>query len=251
MKNYRYLGFSWLKKELPKLNGSISAIVILNGLNSTDATSKSSKANLTLGPLYNYQHDEWKGILGGYYQMGKTDNNLTLNAYMVNGYGEYRKNKMQAGLGLDLLSGNSDKTQPTKSRNFSTLYATNHKFYGYMDYFLNIPSDTKQRGLVDAYLRMGVNLKKNLVTIMDVHSFSLAHENNSGVNKIKKGLGNELDFLLEYKPSPIINVQMGYSMMFASKNMELIKGGDNNNYNGWAFLMLKVSPTFFSHEFKN
>lgn len=33
--------------------------------------------------------------------------------------------------------------------------------------------------------------------------------------------------------------------------MELIKGGDNNNYNGWAFVMLKVSPAFFILEFKN
>jgi hypothetical protein len=40
-------------------------------------------------------------------------------------------------------------------------------------------------------------------------------------------------------------------MMFATRNMELIKGGNKNNYNGWAFIMLKVSPTLFLHEPNN
>ena len=66
-----------------------------------------------------------------------------------------------------------------------------------------------------------------------------------------KSLGKEFDALVEYKPSAIMNLQMGYSMMFATKNIELIKGGNKSNYNGWVFVMIKVSPTFFTHEFKN
>jgi len=130
------------------------------------------------------------------------------------------------------------------------LYATNHKFYGYMDYFINIPSDTKQRGLIDPYLRIGVTAVKNFKATLDIHHFYLANENNYAVNKIQKSLGTEFDFLTEYQPSSLINLQAGYSMMFATKNMELIKGVNSNNYNGWAFIMLKVSPTFFSHELK-
>ena len=63
-------------------------------------------------------------------------------------------------------------------------------------------------------------------------------------------MGTEFDLLTGYQPSSLINLQAGYSMMFATKNMELIKGGNSNNFNGWAFIMLKVSPTFFTHEIK-
>ena len=167
---------------------------------------------------------------------------------MLNGYAEYRKDKILGGLGIDVLSGNSDNTPANKSNNFSTLYATNHKFYGYMDYFLTIPSDTKQRGLRDMYLRIGFMPENNFSTTIDMHSFSLAEPNNKGVQKIDKNLGTEVDLIFDYKPSQLIVLQAGYSMMFATKNMEYIKGGNANNYNGWAFIMLKVSPLFFSHE---
>jgi len=118
-----------------------------------------------------------------------------------------------------------------------------------MDYFINIPADTKQRGLVDAYLRLGVPGKK-VTTTLDAHYVSLPHKNDFSTNNTT-GLGIETDLLVDYQPSTVIDLQFGYSMMFANKNMELIKGGNKNNYQGWAFIMLKVSPTFFLHEIKN
>ncbi len=248
IKNYKFLAFSWIKKE--SVNSSLSATAIVNGLSSTIASSNKIKTSLTIGPLYNYQNNKFKALLGAYYQTGKTENNLLLSSYMINSYAELHGKKIFAGLGLDYLSGNDDNTSSNHSHSFSTLYATNHKFYGYMDYLINIPADTKQRGLVDPYLRIGYNLNKKLTTTLDVHHFLLANENNVSANKIKRDVGDEVDALLEYKPSPLINFLAGYSMMFATKNMELIKGGNKNNYNGWAFIMLKVSPTFFTQEFK-
>lgn len=243
LKNYKFLGFTWLKKELK--NSSISATAIINGLNSAVADSTKTKATLTLGPIYNFQNNNFKAILGAYYQTGKTESNLLLSAYMINVYGELHTKKIFTGIGLDYLSGNSDETFSTHNLSFSTLYATNHKFYGYMDYFISIPADTKQHGLIDPYLRIGLTPSKKLKTTLDIHHFFLANANNSGINKIQRSLGDELDLLLDYQPSAVINFQLGYSMMFATKNMELIKGGSKNNFNGWAFAMLKVSPTFF------
>ncbi len=248
LKNYKFLGFYWVKKEFE--NSSLSALAIVNGLNSTVPTSKKVKASFTVGPLYNFQNKNFKAILGGYYQAGKTENNLLLSAYMLNAYGELHNKKIFAGIGLDYLSGSSDNTSSNRSQSFSTLYATNHKFYGYMDYFINIPADTKQRGLIDPYLRIGITPYKNFKTTIDLHHFYLANENNSGAAKTGKRLGDEVDLVLEYQASSIINLQLGYSMMFATKNMELIKGGNKNNYNGWAFVMLKISPSFFTQESK-
>ncbi|KIC94259.1 alginate export family protein [Flavihumibacter solisilvae] len=250
LKNYKALAFGWLKKEFGQQH-SLSAIAILNGLNSTVASAPNLKASFTFGPLYNYNGHSWKTILGGYYQGGKTENNLKLLAFMLNAYAEKRINRIAAGLGLDYLSGSSDATKTGHSHSFSTLYATNHKFYGQMDYFLNIPADTKQRGLADAYLRLTVYPSSRLTVNADLHHFSFAHETNSEFQSVGKPAGTETDFTMEYKPSTIINLQAGYAMLFATENMESVKGGDYNNYNGWAFIMLKISPVFFKHVFKS
>jgi hypothetical protein len=251
LKNYKFLGLSWFKKSMPKVYSNISFLGILNGLNSTDANSESVKTSITFGPLYNYQREKIRALLSAYYQTGKTENNLSINAYMFNAYGEYRCGKILAGLGFDYLSGNSDKTSANKSHDFSTLYATNHKFYGFLDYFLNIPADSDSRGLRDAYLRFGVVQNKKTRLILDVHHFSLAHENNAGANRIEPPLGVELDLSFDYKHSELISLYAGYSMMFAADNMEYIKGGNKERFNGWAFVMLNVTPVFFTHDFSN
>ena len=55
-------------------------------------------------------------------------------------------------VGVEYLSGDDDPTDGTY-KVFDTLYATNHKFYGFMDYFLNIPVHTFGLGLRDVHAR--------------------------------------------------------------------------------------------------
>ncbi len=55
--------------------------------------------------------------------------------------------KPSIGFGFDKVSG--DDTSTTNYEAFNTLYATNHKFYGFMDYFLNIPVHAQGAGLQD------------------------------------------------------------------------------------------------------
>lgn len=248
LKNYKFLAFTWLKKEFGK--NAISFTAIANGLNATAPTAKKTYTSYTFGPLYNYQTNELKALIGAYYQTGKTDNALSLDAYMINSYIEMHIKKVFLGLGIDYISGNNNNTPGTASHSFSTLYATNHKFYGYMDYFTNLPIDTKQRGLIDPYFRLGIIADKKTTTTIDFHHFLLANRNHIDDHKYNV-LGNEIDLLCDYKVSSLINLQGGYSMMFATTNMESLKTGSSNNYNSWAFLMLKVSPIFFMQEFKN
>ena len=250
LKNYKVLGFVWLKKDLA-VKHSISAIAILNGLNATTIPISNIKTSMTIGPLYNFHHNGWKLVLAGYYQAGKTENDLKIYAFMLNGFAEKAIEKVSIGLGADYLSGNTDNTKINSSNNFSTLYPTNHKFYGTMDYFLNIPADTRGSGLLDIYLRMKLKTSAKFTAGFDLHSFSLAHKNYSGFNTINKNLGTELDLVTDFIPASDMLLQVGYSMMFATNNMEALKGVDNNSYNYWAFAMLKVSPVFFKHVFKN
>lgn len=247
LKNYKALGFTWTKKEFGK-GHSLSGLIIINGVNSTVATSSKMKATYTFGPLYNYNFNGWKGNLGAYYQGGKTESNLKQSAIMLNVYIEKKIKKTNIGLGVDYLSGNSNNTLNTESKHFNTLYATNHKFYGYMDYFLNIPTDTKQLGLQDLFARITYTHSKTVSSTLDIHRFLLAHQNNLVANKIKKPLGTEADLLIDYKPTQIVHLQFGYSLLFATKNMEYLKGGNANNLNTWAYIMLKVSPTLLLNQ---
>ena len=53
---------------------------------------------------------------------------------------------------------------------FNTLYATNHKYYGFMDYFIDIPRHTYGLGLIDIHAKASnylhlVNLKQHLLFI--------------------------------------------------------------------------------------
>ena len=47
-----------------------------------------------------------------------------------------------------------------------------------MDYFLNIPTDTKQRGLMDLYARIGYAASKTVIATLDIHNFSLKLKSN-------------------------------------------------------------------------
>jgi hypothetical protein len=78
---------------------------------------------------------------------------------------------------LDWLSGDADPTDST-TRAFHTLYATNHKFYGYMDYVLAFPTQTQQAGLVDAMARLALPLPRQLRLRADGHYFATAKERN-------------------------------------------------------------------------
>lgn len=248
VKNYKFLSFVWVNKTFEKAHSSLSFIAIGHGLTSIDTTSPTMKTSMTFGPVFTYSNKGWKGSIGAYLQEGKNESNKQVNAFMVNAYAELHKKIVLFGLGFDFISGSNDQTKATQSQCFNTLYGSNHKFYGYMDYFLSMPTDTKQRGLMDTYLKLALGPFKNFTPMLDVHYFALANSYTSATQSIKKGLGVETDFILEYKPKPFMNVQLCYSNMMATKSMEWLKGGSRDTHSGYLYFILKVSPTLFLHE---
>ncbi|MEE8410627.1 MAG: hypothetical protein V3T05_13575, partial [Myxococcota bacterium] len=76
-----------------------------------------------------------------------------------------------------------------KSAAFDTLFATNHKFYGAMDRFTNVPVDTKNGGLVDIAIKNKTRIGSGTLEVA-VHEFILAKRDTVG----RKGLiGLEVD----------------------------------------------------------
>ena len=172
---------------------------------------------------------------------------------MANVYAEFTGKKINAGIGYDYISGqNASKTANPKYNAFHTLYPTNHKFYGHMDYFLDLPADTKLGGLQDVYLRLNYKPKPKGMIGFDAHYFfsgnKVANPAKSGTY-LKLPLGFEIDFYGAYKPWDFLELRAGYSVMAATSSMEVIKPtGNRKAYQGWSFIMVSLKPSFFKWE---
>jgi len=59
-------------------------------------------------------------------------------------------------------------------------------------------------------------------------------------------LGTEIDFTLGYKVANNIEFNAGYSQMFGTTSLEVLKGGLSNKNNSWSWFMLTFKPTFYS-----
>ncbi len=140
-------------------------------------------------------------------------------AFMITGAGNYTSNHWRQhaiGIGIDYLSGDSDPGD-SDYKVFDTLFATNHKFYGFMDYFVNIPVDTDQGGLLDIALKTGMKLTPQTKLDLHLHHFSLAEGG-------EKALGQEIDAVLSYARNPAAQIQWGASLFLPGDAMEALRG---------------------------
>ena len=62
---------------------------------------------------------------------------------------------------------------------------------------------------------------------------------------MSNGLGTEVDLVLNLNLTSNTNIKLGYSQMFATSTMEVLKGGNKDLTNNWAWLMLTFKPTLF------
>lgn len=135
--------------------------------------------------------------------------------------------------GWEVLSGD-DNLAAGDYKAFDTLYATNHIYYGYMDYFTNIPVDTQGRGLRDAFVRLHLTLLETGLAV-DAHRFSL----DKGIAG-EKELGTEIDLTLFAQLNRVTSILVGYSKFFSEKGMELLGRIAPGEDPVWGFAMVNV-----------
>ena len=134
----------------------------------------------------------------------------------------------------DYLSGDEDPSD-TKVKVFDTLFATNHKYYGYADLFLNIPAHTAGRGLQDMALKLAFKPSKSVSLGVDLHAFLLARK--AGISS--RRLGEEVDLTLQYKYSPEVSFVGGLSYVLARDGFAQI--GRLSQDIGFGYLMTNVA----------
>jgi hypothetical protein len=138
---------------------------------------------------------------------------------------------------LDYLSGDTDPTSTTTNA-FNTLYATNHKFYGYMDYFLFIPQQLDRAGLVDGILRGSLATSANTTVRLDVHRFLTAKERLG-----TRQLGTEIDLVGRWNIAAPATLDAGFAVFapddLASVMLPAFAGNDSMTWWGYVQLFLK------------
>ncbi|MBR8536190.1 alginate export family protein [Carboxylicivirga sediminis] len=250
---YKRMQFLWLNRKGDSYSASI--LFLNNGktqnlefANGT-VTKQDIICSRTLGT---HIKTEISGIkLAGnlYYQFGEEvlknnfgtpDDKVDLSAFnfsidAIMGLNE----KANIGAGYELLSG-TDQSGADKLNSFAPLYGTNHKFNGFMDYFY-VGNHGNNVGLNDIYIKG--DFKPGKVKFNGaIHFFSA----DGKLDNFNQGLGTEIDLWCGYSHKGQVQLDFGYSHMFAKDALYAIKGVEENSTgNSWAWVQLTFKPTLF------
>jgi hypothetical protein len=238
--NYKAMQYAWFHKDWNNLNASF--LFLNNGLQ--NVAEEEIRYSQTFGTHLTYKAGDALSLnANAYFQSGKDVADNDLNAYLVGlDLGYKASSKIGLGLGFEIQSGNDNASIGTKNKAFTPFYGTNHKFNGFMDYFY-VGNHANSVGLVDVYAKISSKLGEKSSLTAFVHNFSAQAEIADGVDK---QLGTEIDLVYSHKLNNDVTIGAGYSQMFASEGLEVIKNNFDGNSNNWAWLMLTIKPTLFT-----
>ena len=176
--------------------------------------------------------------LEGIYQGGELAGN-TIQASLLSAFAKYTfdaSGSPSVGAGYTRLSGN-DPTDDEEGT-FQTLFATNHKFYGFMDYFLGTPA----AGLQDAHLKLSASLSEKISVGANIHHFMEA-EGGSGSTDT---FGQEVDLTFSYQFADPVSVTVGASSFFPGDTLPSsgapdVSGGNTDDTSYWGYVMTSVN----------
>lgn len=193
-------------------------------------------SRFTAGLTQNGNYGPLASLLEFAYQGGKLGSK-TVAAYLLSVSAAYKMQAGLAGIGVDWLSGNSP-ADSGKSNCFSTPFGTNHKFYGFMDYFTNIPLHTGSLGLHDFYgtFTLAPNGEPYSVSVA-VHHFTTDKQSAAGLS----AYGQEVDLTLKYLATKNLQFTWGGSVFLPGELMKSnfkTAGGAREDAAYWSYLML-------------
>lgn len=244
--NPKHMYFLWFKHGFRKLNYSILALS--TGWQRPD-TSVNWLNTVGINPAFRASE---KFLIDGsfYYQFGWDRTGKETSAWLGSLNLTYSGiKKFAITVGGDYLSGTAPGTAANVSNAFEPLFGTNHKFYGWMDYFyVGNPSAQGGRtiGLIDPYIKTKVTTSSKSFLLAHFHQFISPVDivsTTSPVTGLSRNLGTEIDLVYQYNFSPSFIAMVGYSHLFPTASMAAVKGGSTDRTANWAWLMLVFKPT--------
>lgn len=213
-------------------------------------TDDSADQNMqTFGAHYTGKSNQLSYGASAYMQTGKNATGADKSAYMFAVNAGYKFSPI-FGLtaGVDYLSGNASDDTSGKDKKFNPFSGTNHKFYGFMDYYYVGAPGSKaapSAGLLNPYLTANVRTGEKSNLSATYHFFAPAAKFET--DKKHSSLGSEIDLVYNLKVQPFIGLQVGYSTYFANDGTKALKGTANQRgYQDWFWCSLNINPKLFS-----
>ena len=207
---YKNMQTVWYHYKADNVPFGASLLFMNLGLETGDKATDDSHTRYlqTMGTYLTYKNSNWNLDGAFYYQMGKNKAAEKVSALMGSIQAAYTFNQTWGAVAsFDYLSG--DKGNGGKYKAFDPLYGTHHKFYGAMDYF---------------YASTFAAVK---------------------VQDLKKSLGSEVDYQINWSIMKDVKLSAGYSFMRGTKTMDAVKTGNHKSWQDWGWVSLNINPKVF------
>jgi hypothetical protein len=238
------LNYIWLNRNFSK-GLTLSLLHIASGVTENDS-SNLVRFRQTTGFYSGYYFRYFSANTNLYYQYGINKKGNRVSAWMADGEARRVFGKFIPSVGFGYLSGNTaipgaDDTDHL----FDDIYRSKHKFFGFLDYFSNMPTQTAQGGLMDLYGALEYRMNGSLSVKNTGHWFSLAALNPA--TPAQPELGYENDLVLSYRQRNLVNWELGYLFFLPTGNLKELQGVPTAKTAHYVYLMLTITPVFFKN----
>lgn len=243
--NYQDLAFLWARSRWEQ--GSVSLLALYDDYERFGAYSFPGipTNRLTLGIHTERRKGESHGRVESYWQTGTRQKGSSersfeadINAYLFAVEVDRNFGRTNVMVWYDYLSGDREPMDGD-SKVFDPPYHTGHRFYGWADYFINIPVDTYGYGLQDLALKIKTPLSGSSVLDMHFHYFLLATPYEGFGGDGKSALGFEADAMATIPVMKNVRILGGYSLVLPTEFVKDLALEGNPGH--WFWTMLDVN----------
>ncbi|HEX7358401.1 MAG TPA: alginate export family protein, partial [Ignavibacteriaceae bacterium] len=182
------------------------------------------------------KYGNFKTTFEGAYQFGRYIESRDISAYLISLLVNYKAEVVDLGIGADILSGTSPSAS-YKNSSFEATFGTNHKFYGYMDYFISIPQNTNFLGLHDFYSMINYS-PENSDWNFDAKVHHFMSNKNSAADQ--NTFGQEIDLTVKYNIIKGTSISWGGSLFFPGELMKtFFSPGEDPAF--WSYVMITAN----------
>ena len=256
---YKTMQTLWYHYDTPKKMFGVSLVGMNIGMQSINKMNPDvTYYQQLVGTYMALRPKHWSLEGAFYYQLGKEEHGLPIDAYMGSVKATVRPSEnYNIFAGYDYLSGDKffavpaeghlGMVQHDKIRGFNAIFGSHHEFYGAMDFFyMKNYYHGFTPGLQNLYIGGNVSPVDGLNLNAAYHYYAIATELNYLDSKT---LGYEIDFSASYAFSKAVSVSAGYTYMHGTETMVIlqqIQEVTEQRQLHWGWLMLSVKPTLFS-----
>ncbi|MDW3196007.1 MAG: hypothetical protein R8G66_26790 [Cytophagales bacterium] len=239
-KSLQYLWATIPTSSKFKIQAMVTNEVLVNNLTTTEVGYGN---RTTFGILPSFTSGDIAINASGYWQNGLGANTgASLYAIDIT----YKGAGIPITLGADIVSSDDPDTDD-KNEAWAQPFGTNHKFYGFMDFFYVGPGEAV--GLNDFYAKAVFKTGSKSKLIFMPHILTTNKDRLNLDGELEGGsYGTELDFIYDLNVSKGFNFKLGYSVLSATDLLKAYKGGsaagDAESFNQWAWMQLTFKPKF-------